>query len=275
MGANSWAQTHGAQSHGAQSHAPEFAAVKVVKRLSRVRGGSSPRALEYACALEDAALSRVPRCAAWSACCALARERGAAAAHWRHDELVTAAGARLDVGAGTEAQVLAEANAHLAQTPAAAGHRDAVAAEAGIGLHERLLDLVERDRERRARRDIGIGDLHRRARLAHILEIDVRAQPRAGAVAVPLVEDQARRRHQIEHGRDDVAIEPRRRLLAEFREAPLVLRPQPVHDEGIGPRPALLLRRRAAFAGGFAERRRPGERQHVEGELSGLILAGT
>src|SRR5262252_9845439 len=118
----------------AQSHAPEFAAVKVVKE---------------------------------GACCALARERGAAAAYWRHDELVAATGARVDVGAGTEAQVLAEANAHLAQTPAAAGHRHAVAAEAGIGLHERLLDLVGRDRERRGRRDIGIGDLHRRARLAH------------------------------------------------------------------------------------------------------------
>src|SRR5262249_52967106 len=129
--------------------------------------------------------------------CALARERGAAAAYRRHDELVAAAGARVDVGAGTEAQVLAGANAAPAQAPAAAGPRDAVAAKAGIDLHERLLDLVGRDRERRARRDIGIGDLHRRARLAHVLEIGVRAQPRAGAVAVPLVEDQARRRHQI------------------------------------------------------------------------------
>src|SRR6516162_4474879 len=204
---------------------------------------------------------------------ALARERGAAAAHRRHDKLVAAAGARVDVGASTEPQVLAEANAHLAQAPAAAGHRDAVAAEARIGLYERLLDLVGRDRERRARRDIGIGDLHRRARLANVLEIGVRAQPRAGAVAVPLVEDQARRGHQIEHGGDDVAVEPRRWLLAEFREAPLVLRPQPVHDEGIGPRAALLLRRRASLAGGFAERRRPREREDVEVELSGLILA--
>jgi hypothetical protein len=65
----------------------------------------------------------------------------------------------------------------------------------------------------------------------------------------------------------------RRRLLTEFREALLVLRPQPVHDEGVRPRAALLLRRRAALAGGLAERRRPRERQHVEVELSGLILA--
>src|SRR5262249_36296681 len=125
---------------------------------------------------------RVPRYDAWPARCALARERGASAAHRRHDELVAAAGARLELRASTEARVRAEANASLAQAPAAAGHRDAVAAEAGIGLHERLLDRIGRDRERRARRDIAIGDLHRRARLAHGLEIGVRAQPRAGSV---------------------------------------------------------------------------------------------
>src|SRR5262249_56758531 len=136
--------------------------------------------------------------------------------------------------AGAEAKVLADANAPLAQAPAAAGQRDAVASEAGIGLYERLLDLVGRDSERRARRDIGIGDLHRRARLAHVLEIGVRAQPRAGAVAVPLVEDQARRGHQIEHGRDDVAVEPRRWLSAEFRETPPLFRPHAVPHEGIG-----------------------------------------
>src|SRR5258708_24244734 len=96
-GDNSWAQTHGR---------------KVMRPNSRLLKSSRRRRA--------------------SACCALARERGAAAAYRRHDELVAAAGARVDVGAGTEAQVLAEANAHLAQTPAAAGHRDAVAAEAGM-----------------------------------------------------------------------------------------------------------------------------------------------
>src|SRR5262249_46648418 len=68
---------------------------------------------------------------------ALAGERGAAAAHRRHDELVAAAGARVDVGAGAEAKVLAEANAHLAQAPAATGHPDGAAGEARIGLTER------------------------------------------------------------------------------------------------------------------------------------------
>ena len=90
---------------------------------------------------------------------------------------------------------------------------------------------------------------------------------------IPFVEDQARRRHQIEHGGDDVAVEPRRRPLAELREAVLVLRPQPVHHKRVGPRPALLLRGRSALAGRLAERRRPGQRQHIEVELAGFVLA--
>jgi hypothetical protein len=92
-------------------------------------------------------------------------------------------------------------------------------------------------------------------------------------VLVPLVEDEPRRRHQIEHGRDDVAVEPRRRVLAELRKALLVLRPQAVYDERVGARAALLLRRRAALARRLAKRRRPGQRQHIEIELAGLVLA--
>src|SRR5262245_66659275 len=116
-----------------------------MKQPSRASGDCQPAAPEYG----------VPT---WSALAALAHERRASAAHRRHDELVAAAGARVDLGAGAEAQVLAQADAHLAQTPAAAGHRDAVAGEAGIDLHEGLLDLIGGDRERRARREIGIGD---------------------------------------------------------------------------------------------------------------------
>ena len=90
---------------------------------------------------------------------------------------------------------------------------------------------------------------------------------------IPFIEDQAWRRHQIQHRGDDIAVEPRRRLLAEFGESALVLRPQAVHHERIGPRPALLLRWCAAFAGGFAERRGPRKREHVEVELTGVVLA--
>ena len=56
---------------------------------------------------------------------ALARERGAAAAHRRHDDLVAAAGARSISGQARKRKVLAHADAHLAQPPAVAGHRDA------------------------------------------------------------------------------------------------------------------------------------------------------
>src|SRR6516165_11252685 len=117
MGAKLWAQ----------SHARKFAAVKAVKQPPRASADSKLSIPEHGSRRRRDARS------------ALAHERRAAAAHRRHDELVAAAGARVDVGAGAEAKVLAEANAHLAQAPAAAGHGDTVAGEAGIGLHERLL----------------------------------------------------------------------------------------------------------------------------------------
>ena len=58
------------------------------------------------------------------------------------DDLVAATGAGIDLRTGAEAQVPVHADAHLAQPPAVAGHRDGIAREAGIGLDERLLDLV-------------------------------------------------------------------------------------------------------------------------------------
>src|SRR5262249_51147969 len=192
---------------------------------------------------------------------------------WRHDDLLATARARIDVRAGAKAKVPAPADAHLAQTPAVAGHRNAVAGEARIGVDEGLLDLVRRDREHCAPRDISVRDPHHPARLAHGFEISAGSKPRAGAVAIPFAEDQPRRRHQVEYGGDDIAVEPRGRLLAEFRKAPLVLRPEPMHHERIGPRPALLLRRRAATARSSAERGRQGEREHVETDPPGLIWA--
>src|SRR3989442_530654 len=53
--------------------------------------------------------------------CALSPERGAVAAHRRHHHLLAAAGARIDLGAGAKAQVLADADAHFAQSAAVAG----------------------------------------------------------------------------------------------------------------------------------------------------------
>ncbi len=67
------------------------------------------------------------------------------------------------------------------------------------------------------------------------------------------------------------AVEPRRRHLAIAREAAFVLRPQPMHDEGVGPAAALLVRLAAALFGVLAERRRPRQRQHIEIELARLV----
>src|SRR5262245_64676875 len=82
----------------AQSHARKFTAVKVVKQPPRAGASSEPSIPEDGSRRADDARS------------ALTRERRASAAHRRHDELFAAAGARVDVGAGAEAQVLAEAN---------------------------------------------------------------------------------------------------------------------------------------------------------------------
>ncbi len=119
-----------------------------------------------------------------------------------------------------------------------------------------------------------LGDLHRRARLADALEIGPRAKARTGAVLVPLVEDQAGRRHQVQHRGHDVAVEPRRGPLAIFGKAALILRPQAVDHEGIGPSALDLLRAPAIAALGrrLAERGRPRQRQHVKIELARGVL---
>src|SRR4029078_10656723 len=66
-------------------------------------------------------------------------------------------------------------------------------------------------------------------------------------------------------------VEPRRRHLAVARETALVLRPQPMHDEGVGPAAALLARLPAALLGFLAERWRPRQRQHIEIEFARLV----
>ena len=51
-------------------------------------------------------------------------------------------------------------------------------------------------------------DFHRGPRLAHGLEINARRLAGTGAVAIPFIENQPRRRHQIEHGGDHAAVKP-------------------------------------------------------------------
>src|SRR5258705_9634604 len=127
---------------------------------------------------------------------ALPRERGTPPTHRRHDDLIAAADALIDLRTRTEAKVLAHADTHLAQSPAVAGHGDAVARKAGIGLHQCLLDLVGRDHQWLTGVDIGPWNLHGGAGLADGFEIGHLAQSRTGAVPVPFAEDQARRRPQ-------------------------------------------------------------------------------
>jgi hypothetical protein len=90
------------------------------------------------------------------------------------------------------------------------------------------------------------------------------------------MEDQMRTRHQIEHGADGGAVEARRRALAERREPLLVLRPQAMHHEGIRPGDTALRIGRpvdGTLAGLLAKTWRPGQREHVEIELAGRVLA--
>src|SRR5271166_425920 len=131
----------------------------------------------------------------------LARERCASSlAQWWHDHLVATASMRIDIGAGTEAEIPSDADAHLAQSPAVAGYRNTIPPESRIGLYKSLLDLIGSYREHLFEVNKFRRNLHDRPHLADGFEIGTRGLPGTGAVLVPLLEDQARRRHQIEHG---------------------------------------------------------------------------
>src|SRR4051812_20090856 len=208
---------------------------------------------------------------------ALLRRRKPSAADRRHDDLRPFAAAPLQFGAIAELQViLAQADAHFAEPLAVAGHGNGGGAEPGIGLDEGLLHFGRGDFARRRRLQVSLRDLPGGTRLADLLEITAGSETRAGAVLAPFVEDQPRARHQIEHRGDQRTVELGRPLLAIFREAFLVLRPEPVDDEGIGPLPALLVRLavRITLLRGLTVGWRPRQREHVEVELAGLILPG-
>src|SRR5260370_23870435 len=102
-------------------------------------------------------------------------EKASATPYRRHRHLVAPAGAAVDFFAVAELQVLAQADAHLAEPVLVAGHRDRRIAQARIGLDEGLLDLSGRNRLRLGQLQIFLGDFDRRARLANGLEIGPRA----------------------------------------------------------------------------------------------------
>src|SRR5262249_2009630 len=141
--------------------------------------------------------SRPPRIAPGPAD-AQSKRSGLRAAHRRHHQLLAPAGAAIDARAIPEREIARHADADFAQPFGVATDRDAAPAEAGIGLGERFLDRVGRDREFRIQLEEFGGNFHDRAGLADRLEVGPRRQARAGAVLVPLMEDQAGRRHQID-----------------------------------------------------------------------------
>ena len=198
-----------------------------------------------------------------------------AAADRRHHHLVAAAGAAVDLRAVAELQILRHADPHLAQPPTVAGHGDALPAR-GPGLAS--IKAFSTSPGVTARYFVtslncaGICTVSRALRT--VSKYCCPFMPAACAVPVPLVKHQPRRRHDVEHGVDDVARQPRRRHLTVARKAALILRPETVHHERIGPLAGALLQVGAAaiaFARGFAERRRPRQGEHIEIELARLV----
>src|SRR5947199_3599658 len=103
------------------------------------RAGTVPSAgVRYGPGSAAHRFARAPRCAA-------SADRSPAAQR-RHDDLLAAAGAAIDFLAGAELQVLAHADADLAQPPLIADHGDRGIAEARIGVDEGFLHRIGCDR---------------------------------------------------------------------------------------------------------------------------------
>src|SRR5439155_2189488 len=132
--------------------------------------------------------------------------------------------------------------------------------------------------DRRARvgeADETSGDLDLVVQPAREIEEAVDAQPRAGAVLAVLVKHQPLARHDVEHalghGSRHVAAV---RAAAVLRPTALVLRPQPMQHESVGPaRAGAALRIAALLADIGAVGRAPRPRQQVIVEDAGLMLA--
>src|SRR6185312_70435 len=144
---------------------------------------------------------------------------------WRQDHLIAAAGAAVDLITGAKLQILAEADAYFAQPLPVASHRDRRGRQARIRLDEGVLDVGRRNRFRLGQLQEFLRDLDRGPRFANGFEIGALTEAGAGAVLVPFIVDQPRRRHQVEHRGHDVSRKARRRMLAIFGKAMLVLRP--------------------------------------------------
>src|SRR5260370_1261562 len=131
-------------------HSPVRLASRPVRRVKPDPAGVSM--------MRDA-LSFSPRCAAMRACNATrpyvsgqsstVLARRLASAQRRHHDFLAAAGPPLRSLAAAERELLAHADADLAQALPVAADRDRAGGETRIGVDEGLLDLGRRDRERR------------------------------------------------------------------------------------------------------------------------------
>src|SRR5262249_44389539 len=72
---------------------------------------------------------------------------------------------------------------------------------------------------------------HCLASFAHKLEIGALREPGASPVRIPLVVHEPTGGHEVQHRRNDISTEARRRVWAPFGESPFELWPQAGHHE--------------------------------------------
>src|SRR5262249_23260375 len=118
-------------------------------------------------------------------------------------------------------------------------------------------------------------NFHHSLNLADSVKVDMRRKSGTGPVLIPLVEDQSRTWHQIQHASDNRPVEPRRRHLAIGGKATLGLRPTSVQEERKRASAALSVWRavRPAVPCRLAIGGRPGQSQHVIIESAGFAVA--
>src|SRR5262249_23818190 len=165
------------------------------------------------------------------------------------------------LGAFTETEIFAQADPDFLHPPAVAGDRHRIMRKPGVDFDERLFEFVRRHRHLLLQFEIVGRDFYRRACFADGVEISAWIEPRTSAVTIPLVQDQPRIWHDVEHSGNEVAIGAGASALAVFRKAIFVLRPETVYDKRIWPLPALLIGRAVGrpLARSGAVRRRPGQ----------------
>ena len=201
----------------------------------------------------------------WKICC-VSQDR-------RHRDFPHAAALPANLWAGVKiAQVLGQTNPHLLQDAVCASHTQHDRPQPGVGSDERAYNIDWRPGLLFLGGDKWGGNNDGIACAPHIGKIVGRTFPGAGAVLLPFVP-----------GKSFIGIKSLRRLQRRARRkpcggtairgvAPLILRPQPMHDETeIGARVALAACPCARER--FAEARRPGERKNVKIEIAGRARA--